>query len=348
MMKFLRDSYRYKSIAIISENLGKLCEDGINIIKSLELLEELPLKKEYKGSLKVISDEIQDGRSLSESFGKYEKLYPPLFLDLLGMGEKCGDINKVMKISAKYYNNIHALINKIRSAMSYPMFLVCLMMILILVFMFFILPTFSDLFKSSGKEVPTIYKAMLDLNNFVREKPIIFIIYCLCWGGGIIYILTNICKGKLNKILNKVSIGRSFIEYECLLHLSIILSSGVGIQKGIIAFNKESGSPLIRNIMNEFERYILNGHTITNSMVLIGVFSKYSISMVSIGEESGRLEEKLESICVTLQGELDNKLKKISSNIEPIFITGISLFVGFFAITLLGPFMETITGGIGR
>ena len=174
--------YSYKDISIICENLYSLYNDGLQMAKSIELLEEFPLKKDYKLSIKNISDEVKKGSSLSEGFSKFDYLYPQFLAGMISIGEKTGKLNDVFREMSIYYKRKDNIKKEIIGASIYPAFLLGSMLLMCNFFIFFLIPQLEEIYLSLGGNLPYITKLILNFSKWANESKISAFSFIIIWG----------------------------------------------------------------------------------------------------------------------------------------------------------------------
>ena len=213
----------YKELGLISENLGILYEDGIEISLALELLSELPLSKDYKLSIGRIRDFILNGGSLADGFRLYPNLYPDFFVGIVSIGENSGELTKVLLSLSKYYGKLGRVKKEIISALIYPSFLIISMIALGIFLIFVLIPNFYEEFSSFGGNIPGSIEFIYLSKKHLIEEPILSIIWVLSWGIAIPLILLRALIKKIRKsyLILKVRIIREIYEYIFILILLI-------------------------------------------------------------------------------------------------------------------------------
>lgn len=335
----------YKNINLIAENLEKLYTDGIGIILAFELMLELNLKKEYKESLVGIKRNLEKGNSLGESFELYRDLYPNFFVEIIKIGEETGRLGFVLKGLNKYYKNNYLYRSKINKSLIYPLIIIAFLVLLLISSLYLIIPTFNEILINK-ENLPDMTKKILDLSLFLANNKILGIIYIfiilVIFPVVIVLLKGNFLK---EKFLKAIKIYEFKNEYEILLLLNLFISSGINIPKGIEFFNRNKTDELSENL-NKIKNDILLGKSLESALAKSKEISKYSLALIKIGEESGNIEDRLNTILIRLENQKEDKIKLLITFIQPTLIVILAASVVLFLALFLFPVMDNIYGGI--
>lgn len=338
----------YRTLYLIADNLADLYEDGIPIVLSLELLSELPVKKEYKKSLVDIKNRVIDGKSLASSFSENPKLYPELFSNVVHIGEGSGKLVSVLKSLKEFYFHLDILKKKIISAIRYPLIVLCALIFLIIAFVIFIIPRLYETFNSISKEVSPIIVFCYKFSQYVKNNKVYSIIIIV--SALLILLLSykyikTMNSEKMNTLLLRLKIIRQYYEYIFIMILSIIVSSGIEISKGIDLCVKSIEIKTIKQAMRDFGEDILSGVQMTDALKKVKFLSDYSLSMIRIGEESGSLEDILKKVSRRLENNLLERLEKMVSYVMPNSIIIVSFLILIFIAVFISPMMDIMYSG---
>lgn len=336
--------YSYKDISVICENLSSLYDDGLQIAKSIELLEEFPLRKDYKVSIKNISDEVKKGSSLSEGFCNFNHLYPPFLTGMISIGEKTGKLNDVFREMSIYYKRKDSIRKEIIGASIYPMFLLGTMLLICNFFIFFLIPQLEEIYLSVGGNLPYITKLLLKFSKWANESPISAVSFIGIWGIIIpIIIIKPYFKNIASLLITKINILKEIREYEVILLIKVIISSGINLSLALKYCEEENSENELYKKLNE---RILKGDDISNAINEVIEPSKYTIAIIKLGEESGSLDERLESLTETLSKNCNDRFKKITQLFQPTVIILMAFLVIFFLGIFILPMFDGMYGGM--
>ncbi|MBE6052016.1 MAG: hypothetical protein E7214_15565 [Clostridium sp.] len=337
---------RSKELALISENMGLLYEDGIELNTILDLLLELPLSKRYKSSIKEIKVDISRGLTLGDAFNKYKDLYPDFFIGVITLGESSGEITKCLKSLSDYYSNIYSLKRKISSSLVYPIFVLSSLVFFMMFSFFCIIPNLYEAFSNindGGKMIKNIYS----LNRWVISNPVLTIIFIISWGacfGLIIYFIKE--RKKTINILLNFGIVKRYYEYIFISIFSVIINSGNDLISSMDMCIKSSSIGIIKDEFEGINKEILKGNDISYGIKQSKIISKYTYSMIVLGEKGGSISEVVSKVEGRLRKDVMEKVNRYVGYITPISIGILAVFILLFLIIFIIPMLDMMYTGI--
>jgi len=329
----------YKNLSLISENLGILYGNGISIILAIELLVELPLNKHYKDSIINVRDRVSKGDSLCKAFGIYPNLYPMFFTGLIALGEKSGELSKVLKSISNYYSKRGKIQREINTAKVYPLFLFLIMIVTVILFIFILMPNLYSAFKSINSKLPFILEKLYSIRGRVINYPITTTIYFLCYCIGIPFIMYKSFKGRIDftPLILKLNVVKEFYEYLLILNLSIILNSGIEISSSLEHCANNTEQIVLKNELLRVNNDILFGCELSKSLEKNNFISKQSIAMIKIGEAGGSLASIVKKIEDRLEESINNDINKLIAKIQPAMTLIMATVIGAFLFIFIMP-----------
>lgn len=337
----------YEDLSIIAENLGSLYEDGIAISDGLDLLKELPLSKKYKNSVINIRNDVLLGKSLSESFSNFDELYPGLFIGLLKVGENSGQLGRTFNKLYMFYSKLGNIRSEIKSALIYPSFLIGTLIILGVFLSFVLIPSFYESYKNAGTEAPKIAEFLYNLKLNANRNPILSMIFIICYIPIIpllIFIVTKYSRESFS-FISRLRIIKEVQEFVFILILSLILDSGVSLPLGISYCLDSNDIKFLKSILKRINEDILKGKELSESIGNANFLSKYSISMIKLGENSGSLGERVKKVEERLEKRTKERIKKLLDLIQPTIIITMAFGVIVFIWIFVLPMFDMLYGG---
>ncbi|WP_300380784.1 type II secretion system F family protein [Clostridium sp.] len=345
MTNILKISKRvdYKNLSLLSGNMSRLLESGVNIIKVFEILIELPIRNQYKVSLLEIKELIKEGKSLEEAFSKHKEIYPKQFIGMLSIGEKNGTLSRTLKSLEVYYDKLSYIKTSIINSISYPIILLIAISFLLLFIIFFLIPNLDGFYNGLELEKPMIIRNTKSLVDFIKNKPVISLIYILIWGIIIPFsILKSINIKRFFKVFRKIKLIKDFNELIFIYTLNVIVKSGGNLTIGL-QYSKESfiNTPLSERF-SRLNENILQGFSLYESFNKDDVYSNYTLSIIKISEEGGSIEEGLESLSKYLEINYLNGINKALSMIQPSLVILMGFLVVIFIMVFILPIVNSI------
>lgn len=338
----------YGDLTIIAENLGSLYEDGIAIGDGLELLKELPLSKNYKNSITYIRNDILLGKSLSEAFSKFDELYPGLFIGVLKVGENSGQLGRTFNKLEMFYSKLGNIKKEVKNALIYPSFLIVTLILLGIFLAFVLIPSFYESYKNAGSEAPKVAEFLYNLKLSFNDNPILFIVSVLCYIPIVpltIFQVLKYFKGRF-KFIRKVKIVKELEEFIFMLILSLILDSGVSLPIGFSYCSDSNDIKFLSDVLKGINEEILKGKELSECLSNLSFLSKYSISMIKLGENSGSLTVRVKKAEERLEKRTKESISKLLSLIQPTLIITMALGVVAFIWVFVLPMFDMIYGGV--
>ena len=339
----MKNKASYRDLALIAGNIGKLYDEGISLLNILNLIDELPLKKEYKRLLKEMEECIRDGGSLYESFKIGGTLIPNFFNSMIDIGERTGKIVYVLNGLETFYIKLYQLKKRIIEALIYPIVLLVALAILGGFVLFFFIPNMSNIYLAMGKDIPESYLNIISFKARFYDNPIIesmqltIIFIILPY-----FIIKNFFKQYLDMIIEKIPIYNLINEYIAIVLMTVVINSGINISIGLqYCCEGELGKTINRNI-KKINNDITAGKMLSQSMSEIKIFSNYTLAHIKLGEESGSLDNRLKILEEESFGNLDVRLKNITQLIQPFLILFIGLIIVTFIIKFLMPLLDIV------
>lgn len=336
-----------KELSILARQLGFLMRSGVSITKSLEIAHDQSQNKRMKEILAKCSEEVNKGRSLSECLSD-EKDFPKLMINLIKAGEISGRLDTVMLELSEYYKKLYKQKQKISQATIYPKILVGFSILVVTFLLAFVVPEFVNNLISGGGEIPGVTKALVVIGDLIKNN----IIYISGFVVGIVlakkFVLDKnenfrIFMGKLVITakgfgpLNKQIIAGRFAST-----FSILMASGVSVIETIDILGQVLENDYVQKKLAEGREEIQKGQPIGTTIQELNVFPLMLTQMITVGEETGVLDEIMIKTAEFYENEVEVAIEKLISMIEPILIISLAFVVLFIVLAIMLPLMSMI------
>ncbi|WP_457641012.1 type II secretion system F family protein [Persephonella sp.] len=333
-----------KDLAIFTRQLGAMISAGVGIAEALEILSEQIPNKTLAGALKSVKEDVMAGMSLAKAMEKHKKAFPEFLVNLIAAAEESGNLDIVLKRATVYYEKIAAIKRKLISASWYPAMVVVIATVIVLGILTFIVPTFAQLYKGMGSELPFLTQFLIDASNFVKSN-ILFI-----FAGLFVLSIINssFYKTKAGKwiyhriFLNLPLLGEIFRKgaiAKFARTLSTLVSGGVPIIRALEISSTVAGNVVIERSIKKTKDEVEKGKQIYQSLDP-KLFPPIFIAMVRVGENTGRLDEMLDTIANFFEDEVDRAVEGLLSTIEPLLMVFIGGIVGVILMGLYLPIFK--------
>lgn len=336
--------------ALFTKHLSVMLKSGLTMPEALHIAYG-SAKGQFKKVLAGVIRSVESGESLANSFLRYPKIFPGIFISAIRAGEVSGNLEVNLENLAVQLNKEKELRSKIKSAMFYPIVVLIASVILGLGLSYFLLPKITPLFTGLDIELPITTKFLLWFSDLVQNYGgrlflgfVAFVIF-IWW-----LVQQTFMKPFLHKIILYTPLIKgisrdSNIARFCRI-LGTLLQSGLTIDQAIGITRETLGNYYYRKAVDVLHERISKGSNLADNLEAFPhLFPTIVTRMVNVGENSGDLEGTLIYLADFYETEVDNSTKALSSIIEPVLLLGIGLVVGFLALSIITP-IYNITGGV--
>ena len=316
---------------------------GITISRAIENLSIQTTNKKFKKILTDIFNETQSGKYLSEGLAKYPNVFGELFVNMVSVGEKAGNLDEVLKIVAVQLEKEHDLKSKIKGAMVYPAVILIVMIAIGILMLIFVLPKLIKVFEDMDAELPAITKFIISLSNVLRDHGLLVI-------GGLflfIFFLQYFLRKKIGKIvlswilINAPMINLIVKKINCARFSRIyssLIRSGVGSVEALKIISHTLTNYYYQQALVKSSEEVKQGVSLSKFLSdNQNIFPIMVSQIVRVGEETGKTETVLMQLAEFYEDEIDQVTKNMSAIIEPVLMVLIGTAVGFFAVGMLQP-----------
>lgn len=344
---FFKPRVKAKDIAVFCKQLYTMLYAGMPLISALEVLHAQTENKTMQEAVKDMVIQVQKGDILSNAMKIHPKVFPELLISMVESGELTGNLDNVLLRMSDHYTKENRIQSKIKGAMVYPAVLAVLALTVVTFLIVFIMPTFIGMFESSGVPLPTPTRILMGISSAIREFWYLFIAGI----AGLIFVVRNIIKSKegrrafdslkLKLPVIKTSVAK-IATSRFTRTLSTLLGSGIPILQALDAAALVTGNMVVIEGLAQVTEDIKKGERLSRLLSRVGVFPPMVISMVSIGEESGALEEMLEKTADYFDEELDAAIQKMITMLEPLMLLTMAVVIGFIVISMMLPMFDML------
>ena len=335
-------------LILFTKQFNTLIRAGVPMLSLLKVLEEQTEHPKLRRILGIIHRDIKEGASLNDAFRRHQKIFPPLYCNMLKAGETSGALNDVLDRLTYIIEHEHAIKSDIKSALMYPIIVVCFLAIAFLVLLTGVIPRFVNIFQSAGLDLPLPTQICMLMYDFLVGHWYLALSMGAVLGSGLFFFLRSE-RGKILffQAVMKLPIVGPLIVKSAISRFasifSILQASGVDILQTMDILSETIGNPAISNELNRIRSLLAEGHGIAGPLSEAQYFTPMLINMVAIGEESGNLEEMLQDVAKHYDTEVQYSMKKMSEAIGPVLTVGLAAVVGFFALAIFLPMWDLST-----
>jgi type IV pilus assembly protein PilC len=333
---------KYESVASLCSQLAMMIRSGANLVKGLEILQSQMEDRQLKHVLEQIIRGVSRGDSLSQAMRDCRGALPELLINLVAVGEESGSLESVLTSMAEYYERENFIRKKINSAAIYPLILTFVMIGLAIFFLNFILPEIQDLITQNGQQLPVITQMILKTSDLITS-------YGFYWLGGLVilsFLLSKLFQQQqyryyLDQFLLKLPLFGKNLKNVILARfartLALFLHSSIPIVPILNSIENIVGNEVPRQSVFRARERIIQGEPLALAFGQEPFFDPMVIQMMSIGEETGRLEELMGEIANHYDKRVEIGISRMVALVEPIFTLLIGIFAGGLIISIALP-----------
>lgn len=331
---------KMKDIAIFCRQFSYIILAGMNVLKALEILKEETLNKRLKKAINALYEDVQKGKILSASM-KRQDVFPEMLVNMIAVGEVSGNLDNIMLKMADYYDKEYEQHQKVKQAMTYPVIICIFAVIVVNLLVIKVLPAFIGGMMDKKEELPVPTRIVMGISNFMQNYWLVILIGIVL--AIIVFKITSkgtnsIGKDKLKlqipivgKLLVKIATAKFARTF------GMLLNSGLPIINSLEISAKILGNKFIEAQIVESTENIKKGVSISNALRERKIFSTMFIQMITIGEESGTLDDVLARTASFYDKEVDTATAQMTTMIEPLIIIVLAAVVGFIILSIIMP-----------
>jgi type IV pilus assembly protein PilC len=333
---------KLRDLTIFYRQFATMVNAGLTLVNSLDILTEQIENKTLADNIKVIKSDVEAGSTLADAMAKFPQVFSELYISMVRAGEIGGVLDEILNKIADLMEKEFALRQKIKSAMSYPLFVAGAALLIVIFMLAFILPQFVGVFTQFGGKLPALTQFFVNLTYlFNKYWYIFFMVFAGLIAAFLSYIKTpngklNFDKFKLNApIFGEINRKGAIARFTRIL--GTLIKSGVPILEALQVSSNAIGNLVVSSAVLGAKTRIKEGQSISGPLAASGVFPPMVTQMIMVGEESGELEEMLVNVAKFYDEEVDRTVEKLTAIIEPLLMVFIGLTVGTMVIAMYLP-----------
>lgn len=328
---------------IFAKNLGLMVSAGLPVTRALSVMGKQSKSKPFKRLLSSLEEDISHGKTISESLGRWPKVFSPLFVSMVKAGEESGSVSNSLAIVSNQMEKSYLLIKKVRGALIYPAVIISVMIILAILLLIFMVPTLTATFEGLGVELPLATRVLIYLSNFMVDHSLsVAAAIIIAVFLAVAFFRSRVGRNLLDIVSLRIPvIGGIVMEVEAARTartLSSLVSAGVEIIVALDITREVLQNHLYKKAVQDAREAIEKGEPMSTVFVKNErLYPLFVGEMVAVGEETGKISEMLLAVADYYEEEVDQKTKDLSTIIEPVLMIIIGIGVGIFAIAMLAP-----------
>ena len=335
-------------LTVFTRQFANLFNAGLPILRCIDTLIEHADNARLRATLRDVRAEVQGGGNLWEALGKHPKVFDHLYMNMVRAGEASGQLDEVLTRLADFMEYEQEQGARLKSAMAYPIVLVCAGTAAVAFLMVRIIPKFAGIFASIGRTLPTPTLILMSISNFLASYwwavlGGLVIVWLILQGvartpsGGYALDKLRMRMPIIGSLLHKIAISRFSRTLSTLVHGGVPLLEAFDVVRGTV------GSRVLDRAVGEVRAGVREGESIAEPLRRTGAFPSLVASMIAVGEETGNLDTMLGKIADAYDAEIQNRTRQLVSLVEPAIILMMGTLVGFVVLAMLLPIFEMST-----
>lgn len=336
-------SVTVKDKAVFSRQFAVLINAGVALVRGLGVLSDQCPNPKLKKALQEISADVQQGTNLSDAMRKHPQCFDGLYVSMVQAGEVGGVLDEVMNRLAKLLEDVARLQNQIKSALTYPVVVGSIAVLIFIGMCMFLLPIFANIFDELGATLPPFTAFMIGISNFLRSPYVLILVAVLV----ILvfayrqYYKTRIGRETMDRFFLRMPLFGDLIQKTATARFcrtfGALSRSGVPILTSLEIVRDTAGNQVIANAVDEARKEVQTGGMISLALQREKIFPLMAIQMISIGEETGEIDTMLMKVADFYEDEVEQAVKALTSIMEPIMIVLLGGMVGSILVAMYLP-----------
>ncbi|MDD2534436.1 MAG: type II secretion system F family protein [Eubacteriales bacterium] len=336
---------KIKDIAVFARQFYTMLNSGISIIQCLDILRQQFDNKHLREIINELYESVQKGSSLSDSMKQYKRVFPELLINMIEAGEASGNLDAVLQRMAEHYEKDTRIRRKIQGAMVYPIVLSVITTLVVVFLLTFVLPTFIEMFTSSGVELPLPTRILLGASEFLTSYWYVVLGVILLSA----YLIRRFNKTEQGKhFFDSIKLSLPIVKHVTIRvatarfarTLSTLLASGIPLLNGMEITARVVGNKVVEQTILSIREDVRKGFDLAGPIRRSKLFPPMVDSMIHIGEESGSLDDVLKRTADFYDEEVEMSIQKMTSMLEPLMIVIMALVVGSIVIAIASPMFK--------
>lgn len=331
-----------------SRSLGSMLKAGLSLSQALTVIEKQGKNTAVTKVVKALNDEVRQGKTLAQSMSSFPKMFSPLMVAMVASGEKSGSLSEALRIVTLQMEKSYALERRVRSAFIYPSVIFFVMIVIAIILLTYVVPNLTKTFNELNVTLPAITRAVVFASTIVQHDFLLFLgviiliaIFFRFWsqreeGKKIVhwFVLKIPIIGNLVQEVNVARTART---------LSSLISAGIDVLESLKITEEIVQNVHYKKILAEAYSAVEKGDQLSKTFSEHeNLYPVFLSQMLSVGEETGKIDEMMLGVAVYYEDDVDVKTKDMSTVIEPFLMVVIGIAVGFFAVAMISPMYSLV------
>ena len=335
-----------KDIAVFARQLATMMAAGVPLVQSFEIIGRGHEKPAMQDLIMGIKSDVESGTSLAEALEKQPKYFDDLFCNLVAAGEQSGALEALLDKIATYKEKTEELKAKVKKALFYPIAVLVVAFIVVVILLIFVVPQFQSIFEGFGADLPAFTQMVVHMSEFVQEYwwAVFLAIGIAIFAFKYTKQTSPTFRRGLDIVSLKIPVIGGILEKSAVARfartMSTMFAAGVPLVEAMESVAGATGNALYYEATMKMKDDVATGTQLQQSMKQTGIFPNMMVQMVSIGEESGSLDEMLAKVADFYEQEVDALVDGLSSLLEPLIMAILGVLVGGLVVAMYLPIFK--------
>lgn len=339
-IEITKQKVKRQEIMHFSRQIGAFVRAGIPIVDAIHTVREGTSNERFRDILQDVAEQIQSGVPFSEALARHRDVFPTYYIGILRSAEITGQLDVVLDQLSLYMDRDLEARQKVKSALTYPLIILVMSVVTVVILVSFVLPRFTGFFKEFHAKLPLPTQLLLDFSDFTQQWW--WAILAVVGGGAVaLYLFLRTDRGKLlrDRLFLRLPLVGDIVQYAVVERfcriVSAMMKAGVPLPEAMSAAIEGANNKVYERGLATVREAMLEGEGIAAPITASELFPAAATQMMRVGEETGTLDQQLDSAAAYYARELDYKIKRLTSMAEPAIIIFMGLVVGFVAVALV-------------
>lgn len=331
-----------------NQELAALLKAGLPLLQALDMMAGRMSEPAFKGVLTDVRDQVRNGADLSDAFAAHAGLFPRLYPSILKAGERSGELELVLRRFIRYQKLVLEARKRVISALVYPIVLVSLSIVMILIMLTFVVPKFEQFFAGSGVQLPLITRITVGIGSTIQSNWLVLLVAVVV-AGSLFWRWKDTELGHLALDRFRLrlpffgSILQRFSLSEYCRSLATLLNGGMPLVPALEIATAAVGNAEIRQKLEPTIQKVREGAAFHRALEDADVFTELAVDMVQVGEATGALDEMLSNVSDFLDEQVETRMQRLLTLIEPAMLVFMGIVVGTILISLYLPLFSALS-----
>jgi len=335
-----------QDIAVFSRQLATMMTAGVPLVQALSIVSKGHENPSMGKLLDTIRGDIESGSSLAEALAKQPEHFDNLFVNLVGAGERSGALESLLDRIATYKEKSEALRKKVKKALTYPIAVLVVAVVVTAILLIFVVPQFQDLFQGFGADLPAFTLMVIKLSEFVQAYVFYIVVALIALGFAYrqAHLRSFAFRKGVDRLVLKLPVVGDIQNKSAVARfartLATMFAAGVPLVDALESVAKAAGNIVYEEAIMIMREQVMTGTQLQVTMEQVGVWPSMATQMIAIGEESGALDSMSEKVAEFYEGEVDNLVDNLSALMEPMIMAVLGVLVGGLVIAMYLPIFK--------